>query len=205
MPSGYPAKIKELYSKGWSIRAIASQFHTKDSTVIRYIDKNKFSNRSLSYIKNCESKRKAFFALDRLKIGKIDKEKAKFYTALLYWCEGSKYPASKTLNFTTSDMKMQKLFLSLFRKGFNPIESKFRVWLQFHSEQNREKLFKYWSDILKIPVSQFMKPGITDKKGGRYRRIYYGTCSVRYADYSMILRMMGIYQRFYKRAFSALV
>lgn len=205
MPNSFPAKIRNLYSKGWSIRAIATQFHTKTNTISRHINKNRFSNKSLGYIKSCERKRQSLLSLDRLSLGKINKEKAKFYAALLYWCEGSKYPASTALNFTTSDMKMQRLFLTLFRKGFNPVESKFRIWLQFHNNQDKQKLFKYWSTILKIPVSQFMKPNVTDRKGGRYRRVYYGTCSLRYADYSMILRLMGIYQRFYKRAFSALV
>ncbi|MBI4153577.1 hypothetical protein HY503_01075 [Candidatus Woesebacteria bacterium] len=100
---------------------------------------------------------------------------------------------------------MQKLFVSLFRKGFKPIESKLRIWLQFHTDQDKQKIFKYWSSILRIPVSQFIKPSITAKKGGRYRRVYYGTCSLRYGDYSMVLRLMGIYQRFYKQALSSLV
>jgi hypothetical protein len=205
MPAALPTRIRKLYKKGWSEKAIASELCTQPSTVIRLLNKNKYSNRSIGYIKSCERKRKRFMNLDTIKISKINKTQARLYAAILYWCEGSKYPASTALNFTTTDVKMQKLFLAFFRKGFNPTESKFRVWLQYHSGQDKQTLFKYWATNLRIPTSQFMKPSITDKKGGRYRKVYRGTCSLRYADYSMILRLMGIYQRFYKRAFSILV
>ncbi len=205
MPAALPTRVKKLYSKGWSEKAIASEYNTQISTIKRLLDKHKFSNRSLGYIKSCERKRKGLMTLDPINIGKINKTDARLYAAILYWCEGSKYPASTALNFTTTDLKMQKLFLGLFRKGFDPDESKFRIWLQFHSDQSKENLFKYWSTNLRIPISQFMKPSITDKKGGRYRRVYRGTCSLRYADYSMILRLMGIYQRFYKQALPSLV
>jgi hypothetical protein len=205
MPAALPTRIRKLYKNGWSEEAIASEFHTQIGTVMRLLNKSKFSNKSIGYIKSCERKRKRLMNLDSVKIAKINRSKARLYAAILYWCEGSKYPASTALNFTTTDLQMQKLFLALFRKGFNPTESKFRIWLQFHSGQNKQNLFKYWSTNLRIPVSQFMKPSITDKKGGRYRKVYRGTCSLRYADYSMILRLMGIYQRFYKQAFSSLI
>ncbi len=205
MPDALPTRIKKLYSRGWSMKAISSQLNTQNNTIARYVEGGKFSNKSLGYIKSCERKRRLLINFDKIQLHKIDKNKAKLYSALLYWCEGSKYPASTALSFTSSDAKMQKLFVSLFRKGFNPVESKLRIWLQFHSDQNQHKLFKYWSSILKIPVSQFIKPSITVKNGGRYRRVYYGTCSLRYNDYSIVLRLMGIYQRFYKQALSSLV
>jgi hypothetical protein len=205
MPAALPTRIRKLFKDGWSEKAIASEFHTQIATISRHLDKSKFSNKSIGYIKGCERKRKLLMNLDQLNIDKIDKTQVKLFAAILYWCEGSKYPASKSLNFTTSDLQMQKLFLLLLRKGFNPTETKFRIWLQFHSDQNRQNLFKYWSTNLRIPISQFMKPNITVRKGGRYRRIYYGTCSLRYNDYSIILRLMGIYQRFYKQALSSLV
>jgi len=137
MPAALPTRIRKLYKKGWSETAIASEYNTQISTVERLLDKNRFSNKSLGYIKSCERKRKRLMNLDTVIIGKISKVEARLYAAILYWCEGAKYPASTALNFTTTDLKMQKLFLALFRKGFNPIESKFRIWLQFHSDQNK--------------------------------------------------------------------
>lgn len=205
MPAALPTRIRKLYKMGWSEQAIASEYGTQINTVKRFLNKNKFSNKSLGYIKSCERKRKRFMNLDTIKISKIDKTQARLYAAILYWCEGSKYPASTALNFTTTDLKMQKLFLALLRKGFTPTESKFRIWLQFHSNQNKQKLFRYWSTNLRIPILQFMKPSITDNKGGRYRKVYRGTCSLRYSDYSIILRLMGIYQRFYKQVLPSLV
>jgi len=205
MPTALSTQSKKLYLDGWSTKAISAQFHTKNNSIVRLIQRNKFSKKSSSSIKSWERKRKHFFNFDKINFDEIDKNKAKLYAALLYWCEGSKYPASTALNFTTSDMKMQKLFLSLLRKGFDPVESKFRVWLQFHSDQDRQKIFRYWSTTLRIPLSQFIKPKITNKNGNRYRRIYHGTCSLKYNDYSIILRLTGIYQSFYKQALSSLV
>lgn len=205
MASSLYPKFKALYTNGWSTRAISTEYHTKNNSIIRYLQAYNFSKKSLGYIKSYERKRRIFLNMDKVSLDKIDKNEAKIFAALLYWCEGSKYPASTNLSFTSSDTKMLQLFLSLFRKGFNPIESKFRIWLQIHSDQNKQKIFRYWSDVLRIPESQFIKPKITVKKGGRYRRVYYGTCSLRYGDYSMILRLTGIYQRFYIQALSALV
>lgn len=205
MPVALPTRIKKLYRDGWSVEAIASQFHTKPNTVTRFISKNKFSNNSLGYIKSCERKRKSLINFDQVIVTEISESQARLYAAILYWCEGSKYPASTSLSFTTSDIQMQRLFINLIRKGFGPIESKFRIWLQFHTDQDKNKLYRYWSTTLRVPVSQFIKPSVTDKKGGRYRRIYYGTCSLRYSDYSLILRLMGIYQKFYKQALRSLV
>lgn len=205
MPPALPTRVRKLYRDGWSERAIASQFNIKISTIIRLLDKNKFSNRSLSYIKRYERQRKKIMNSDSVKISKISEDDARLFASLLYWCEGAKYPASTAMNFTTTDLKMQKMFISLFRKGFNPIESKFKIWLQFHNGQDKQKIFRYWATNLKIPISQFMKPSVTERKGGRYRKVYYGTCSLRYGGYSTTLRMMGIYQKFYKQALSLLV
>ncbi len=205
MSDSIGTKIKEYQKAGWPIRAISSQLHVSSNTVARYVDKIQFSPQVLGYIKSCERKRKEFMNFDPIEVDGITNVEARLYVALLYWCEGSMYPASTSMNFTTSDMQMQKLFLALLRKGFNPIESKFRIWLQVHSDQNKDALITYWSTVLKIPKIQFLNPSVTDKRGGRYRRVYYGTCSLRYSDYSFTLRLMGIYQRFYRRALHALI
>ena len=109
------------------------------------------------------------------------------------------------MSFTTTDVEMLKMFLFLLRRGFELKEEKFRVYLQFHQDQDREELFNFWSKELGIPKIQFIKPSVTVKKGGRYRREYLGTCSVRYNDQSIILRLMGIYKRFYKQTLASVI
>jgi IS30 family transposase len=78
MPAALPTRIRKLYKKSWSEKAIASELCTQTSTVIRLLNKNKYSNRSIGYIKSCERKRKRFMNLDTIKISKINKTQLDF-------------------------------------------------------------------------------------------------------------------------------
>jgi len=99
---------------------------------------------------------------------------------MLYWCEGAKYPGTNRIEFVCSDENMQVVFIKLMRKAFygELVENKFRVMLKLHTTHNVNKSVDYWSHILDIPISQFVKPHITVKKGTRYRHVYNGTASV---------------------------
>ncbi len=123
-------------------------------------------------------------------------EDIKLLVSILYWCEGAKYPSSSFIGFTNSDTSMMKTFIRLFRRAFPVNESKFRVWLQLHATHNIQNQISFWSELLQIPVTQFYKPRVTHARGGRYREGYQGTCTLKYFDYRIQLRMMGIYTRF---------
>lgn len=84
-------------------------------------------------------------------------------------------------------------------------ESKFRVMLQLHTTHNIEAQINYWSKLLDIPTSQFIKPHLTIKTGSRYRSIYNGTCNLRYFDYRLLLRIMGTYFQFSNQIMNQLV
>lgn len=122
----------------------------------------------------------------------IDKNTAKVFTALLYWCEGYKYPASNKMGFTNADPQLLKCFITLLRKSFDLDEAKFKVHLQIHDTHDFNKLKIFWSELLKIPPAQFMKPTVTKPKGGKHKKEYLGTCTVRYADFRIMLKLMGI-------------
>lgn len=123
---------------------------------------------------------------------------AKLWAALLYWCEGAKYPASNALRFTNSDPTLIKTFLTLLRNGFSLDEKKFYVHLQIHSNHNYDALVTFWSDLLQIPYVQFIKPTITRPYGKKHRVDYRGTCTLRYQDYRLQLKLIGIYELFTK-------
>lgn len=197
-------EARALKSQGWANTAIASRLGVTKSYISRWCIE--ISDKRLKRIIDFNQKRRDFFFWkDRVNIKRITPNQARLLTALLYWCEGSKYPAKSRVSFTTSDVEMQKLFINLLRKAFKVNESKFRVWLQLHTDHDRDRTVFYWSESLKIPPSQFIKPRITQKKGGKYRNIYYGTCALRYNDYSILLRLMGIYKRFAKQAIGQLI
>lgn len=128
-----------------------------------------------------------------------DKEKIKLLTALLYWCEGSKYPSSTAVTMVNSDPDLMKTFIHLFRHAFVLDELKFHVHLQIHTTHNHKKIREYWSKLLHISENRFMKPTITKPKGGKHRKEYFGTCTVKYQDYRILLKLMGIYEAFAKK------
>ncbi|MDO8451456.1 MAG: hypothetical protein Q7S76_01160 [bacterium] len=129
----------------------------------------------------------------------LQKDYAKIFVALLYWCEGAKYPSSNAVAFVNSDVGLVKIFVLLFRHAFVIEESKFRVYLQIHSNQDFKELKTYWSRQLTISEKQFMKPTVTNPNGRKHRIAYLGTCTVKYHDYRLLLRLMGIYEAFTKK------
>lgn len=128
----------------------------------------------------------------------ITPEMAKLLAAIIYWCEGAKYPSSNAMLLVNSDPGLLKVFISLFRQGFELDESKFRIRLQVHSNQNIKKLEQFWSKLLRISTSQFMKPTITTARGGKHRNQYMGTCTIKYQDVRIQLKLIGIYEAIMK-------
>lgn len=103
--------------------------------------------------------------------------------AALYWAEGTK--GRGMLKFTNTDPKLMSLFITLLRQSYVLDERKFRVRLHLHW-YHKEKIVKsYWSDLLKIPETQFRK--IYWKKRGRnkvFRKNVGGICFLQYnSDY----------------------
>lgn len=129
----------------------------------------------------------------------IQKDLAKVLAAIIYWCEGSKYPATNGMVLVNSDAGLLRTFISLLRKAFPLDESKFRVHLQIHDTHDFEKLKKYWSETLSISPSLFIRPTITSANGKKHRNSYFGTCSLKYGDYSLQLKLIGLYEAFTRK------
>lgn len=130
--------------------------------------------------------------------GKITRNEAKFLAGLLYGCEGSKYPAQNGVAFANSDPNLVVAFLKLLREGFDLNEDKFTVHLQIHTTHNFVKVRQYWSKLLFIKEDHFIKPTITPPTGKKHRGNYMGTCTLRYRDYRIQLKLLGIFEEFTK-------
>lgn len=129
----------------------------------------------------------------------IHRRQAKIFAALIYWCEGYKYPNCNCIGFANSDIFLIRAFLELFRLGFNPKEEKFRVHLQLHDTHDRKEITSSWSNLLRIPESQFYKPTITKAQEKMKRRDYRGTCTVKYYDVALYNELVGTYEAFFKK------
>lgn len=129
----------------------------------------------------------------------LQEENSKIFCALIYGCEGAKYPSSQRMALTNSDPLLVRNFVFLLRKSFTLDESKWRVILQIHNNHNYTKLRKFWSEQLEIPQRKFLKPTITVPKNRKHRIDYRGTCTVRYYDYKIQLKLIGIFEAFMRK------
>lgn len=137
-------------------------------------------------------------ALER--VADIDTMLAKILSAIMYWCEGSKYPSSNVLTIVNSDPELVYTFIWLLRKAFILNESKFTVHLQIHTSHDFHEEKKFWSTLLQINANQFIKPTITNPNGKKHRNTYHGTCTVKYHDFQLQLKLIGLYEMFAKKS-----
>jgi len=106
----------------------------------------------------------------------------------------NRYPSSTAVTMVNSDPDLMRTFIHLFRRSFVLNEAKFQVHLQIHTTHDYKQVRDYWSKLLHIPECRFMKPTVTKPKGGKHRKEYFGTCTVKYHDYRLLLKLMGIYE-----------
>lgn len=100
---------------------------------------------------------------------------------VLYWCEGTnkRYREKKpsTLAFTNTDIDMLKIWLKFLHVVCSLRSNKIKVRLHLHKNQDGEKLKKYWSCALNIPLNQFENISYT-KKNSTYEG-YKGTVKIK--------------------------
>lgn len=189
--------MQKLFASGMTRSEIGKSVGKSSSDISRWCRKLCPVDKITEFSSRQEKERYYWFTYDKPDLAKIDSNNAKILLSLLYWCEGCKYPGTNKVEFVYSDEKMQVSFIKLMRIAFkNELdESKFRVMLQLHTTHNIETQINYWSNLLDIPKSQFIKPHLTIKTVSRYRPVYNGTCNLRYSDYRFLLRIMGIYNQ----------
>ncbi len=119
----------------------------------------------------------------------------KLLCAVLYICEGAKYPSTRALRFGNSDPRMIRAFIQLLRHYFAIDERKLRGEVGHRYDQSQESLIHFWSKVTEIPENQFYRrkadPRTKDKK--TKRRDYKGVCVVQYFDTTLqfTLQSMG--------------
>lgn len=182
-----------------SYGSLSSQFNIAKSTLHYWLSgveypKNKIVQSRKEWVKNIQplgAKANHQKRLDKLKIieeraikeikeNNHIKETQKALLSILYWAEGAK-GRKDIVSFANTDPKLTRLFITLLRNCFNLDESKFRVRIHLHYYHNENKVKKFWSDLLDVPVAQFGKT-YWKKRGTNkiYRKNEAGICFVRY-------------------------
>jgi transcriptional regulator with XRE-family HTH domain len=119
------------------------------------------------------------------------KEPLFFVGLALYWAEGAKNPTEK-VKFANSDERMILLMMKWFRKVCKVPEKKFKIHIHMHTLHIRKDIITYWSELTRVPESQFYRPYIKKTSLGQRRNILYnGTCSIMVHDKNLFRRIVG--------------
>ncbi len=119
---------------------------------------------------------------------------SKVALSILYLGEGTKNLKRGSLRFGNSDPFVIDLFLNLMRKCYTLDERKFRCTILCRADQNMKELEIFWSDITKIPLSQFYKSRIDIRTVGKPSKKleYKGVCVIDYFSADLFLDLMYI-------------
>jgi hypothetical protein len=128
------------------------------------------------------------------KIAPISKRELFVSGFFLYWAEGSKTTVA-TVSLSNTDPAMLKFFIQWL--ALLGVEKKsLKIHLHLYSDMKIKKAVDFWSEQLKIPLSQFRKPYIKNSKEAditRKGRFGHGTCNVIYENAPLYREvLMGI-------------
>jgi len=111
----------------------------------------------------------------------------------LYVAEGTK--KDKVCCFANSDPALIKFMASWFREFCEIPEDKLRGAIWLHEGLNEKKAKEYWSNLIKIPISQFHKTYIAENKikSKKIRKNIHqhGVFSIRFSDAKIHRKIMG--------------
>ncbi len=109
----------------------------------------------------------------------------------LYWGEGKKNLKGQ-INLTNTDPSMMQFYLFWLTKICKISKKKLRVCLHLYQDMNIQNEIKYWSNSLKIPQSQFIRPYIkpTLLNQIHHEGFKHGTCSLYFSEVLLIEKIL---------------
>ena len=182
--------IEKLYYKErLSTIKIAQKLDTTEWIILSFMRRNNIARRSFSEAnKVLFEKKKLTFSIKR-KLS-LREEKLKTAGIFLYWGEGAQLQGKNCgVDFANSNPEMIKVFLSFLRRICGINEKKLRVFLYCYTNQDIEKLLKYWHNTTHIPINQFTKPYIRKDFKSNSSRMEYGLVHIRYADKKLLIQI----------------
>ena len=128
-------------------------------------------------------------------------ELKKLTCALLYLCEGAKYPASRFLYFGNSNPRLISAFVNLLRQAYEINENKLRFDIGYRCDQNFKKLRNYWSRITHISKTKCFNTKPDKRSYGKptLKKDYMGICRIIYYDTSLQFELQTIGEMIIKK------
>jgi len=204
-------KAKQLRRKGFSLTEISVKLSISKSTLSDWLKNIALNRKALERLKDRKIYGQYKSRTIKLEKGKIfrkeidsktkkivdklslDQDHAKILCSLIYYCEGVK-GTDRLVTFINSDPSLVSLFLTLFRKGFDTKNSKFRILMHLHNYHNEQSQKLFWSKITKISQNQFQKTYFKPNTGKRQRDNYPGCVSIRYYDAIIAKELLSLYR-----------
>ena len=103
---------------------------------------------------------------------------------MLYWGEGTK--AGDGLDFANSDTAMIGIFMKFLREVCGVNESRLRGNLYMYADQSEKLLLNHWSEVMRLPLSQFTRPHVRPDFRTEGRKMEWGLIHVRYCDKKLL-------------------
>lgn len=180
-------QVKYLYNEeGFGMQEIANRIDVSIDAVSYFMRKHGLKRRtpqdsnSLRYQKAATS-----FQLKELKTERLRTLKA--IGSMLYWGEGCKSEKVGVVDFANCNKEMILVFMRFLRDVCGVDESRLRVYLYLHANQDVENCIQYWSMITDVNKKQFTKPYIRkDYDEGKSDKMPHGLIHVRYSDKKLL-------------------
>jgi hypothetical protein len=116
-------------------------------------------------------------------IGRLNNRELLLTGLFLYWGEGGKTKVAATTLSNTDPAVI--LFFMQWLGLFKVPKDRLRVHIHLYADMNVQKELRYWSKILKLPISSFRKPYIkkSNRAGLTYtQKFTHGTCNLIYEN-----------------------
>lgn len=160
------ARARELRAQAWTLKDIANELGVAKASVSVWVRDVDFVPRPrnrghpagpfhpMRLKKEAEIERCQQEAIEL--IGDVSERDRLMYALALYAGEGAK--GDDKIVFANSDPDLIRVFLSWFRHQFEPDESRLRMRLYLHEDLDLDRALEFWSELTRIPISQFQKP-----------------------------------------------
>ena len=202
-------KAMVLRSEGYSINNIAKTLEVSKSSVSIWVRNVELNDAQLSKLKQnsftssaIEKRRSARLANEQKKREDIQNAAEKqimnvgydqlwMIGVMLYWAEGGK--TQRSVRFSNGDPEMIKIMMKFFREVCEVPESKFRGYIHIHPHLDHVNAEAFWSEITKIPLSQFFKTYRIQNRSSKNKKdsLPLGVMDIYVLDTKLFLQISG--------------
>jgi hypothetical protein len=180
--------LKKLYDNGLSVKEVAAKLQISPGSINHAMQRHNILRRKSHLTKKIQFLRSPLSYKPKNDLS-AEEEKLKIAGLMLYWAEGAKRN-SKGIDFANSDQSMILLFMKFLRTIYQVNEQRLRVYLYTHQGLSTKKLIEFWSNLTKIPKTQFSKPYINTTSNQVHDKMPYGLVHIRYADTRLLKQIL---------------